>query len=83
MTDGADVALGSLASNLRFHGNDVDSSTLPVKHNMTFAKSEQGVILALTYVGTGVELVSNLTNENVSGDNVLATEFLDSTTLGV
>lgn len=51
--------------------------------NNTFGQCEQGVILTLTDIATGVKLVTNLTNNDVARDNALATVLLDPTELRV
>lgn len=64
-------------------GDDVDPSAFAVKHNVTIDQREQGVIFALADTFSRMPLVADLASKDVSGDNALATEFFDSTTLGV
>ena len=49
----------------------------------TFAQSEQGVVLAATHVLTGMEVSATLANDDVAGDDVLATKALHAKSLGM
>ena len=49
----------------------------------TVAQSEQRVVLATTDVFAGMELRAALTNDDVAGDDVLATEALHAKSLGM
>ena len=62
-------------------GNDVDSSSFAVELHISFDQGEQGKILALSNIRTRMELVSNLSDEDVASQNVLATEFLYTASL--
>jgi len=55
----------------------------PLENNDAFDGCKQGVILAHTHIVAGVELGPTLTNKDVTGDDLLATKFLDAQTLGI
>lgn len=61
--------------------DDVDASSLAIKHDLTIDQGEQSVILALSNTSTGVKLVAYLPNDNMACANRFATEFLDATAL--
>ena len=64
-------------------GDDIDSSAFTVKHNVTIDQREQRIVFALADAFARMPLVTDLASKDVTGDNALATEFFDSTTLGV
>jgi hypothetical protein len=62
---------------------NVDATTFAVKTDFAVNQCEQSVVVAHANTGTGVELRSNLTDQDVSGDNSFSAEFLDTTALRV
>jgi hypothetical protein len=46
------------------------------KHNLTIGSSEEGVVMATAHVLTGVEAGATLTHDDVTGGNLLTTEYL-------
>jgi hypothetical protein len=68
---------------LRFGGDDVNAAAFAVEHDRTVNQCEQGVVFALTNAFAWMPFIADLADEDVTGDNALATEFFDSTSLGV
>ena len=68
---------------LIFRVNDVYSSALAIKHDVTVNQREQSVIFALPDTTARVELIANLANNNVSSTDSFATKLFDATTLCV
>ena len=62
-------------------GGDVHATTFAVEEYATINKGEDGVVAAHTHVLAGVELGATLTNDDVAGDNSLATELLHAEAL--
>jgi hypothetical protein len=59
----------------------VDPSSFAVELHISFDEGIQGKILALPNVRTRMELITDLSDENVAGHDVLAAEFLDTASL--
>ena len=62
-------------------GGDVHATTFAVEEYATINKGEDGVVAAHADVLTGVELGATLANNDVAGDNSLATELLHAEAL--
>jgi len=74
----------SLGFEVSLGGNDdVDATSLSVKHDFAFNQREQCVILALSNTFTGMKLVADLTDQDIARLDVLTTEFLHTTALCV
>ena len=50
-------------------GEDVDPASFAVKHHLAIDQGKQCVVFALAHALAGVELVAQLANENVAGDD--------------
>ncbi len=64
-------------------GDDVDPSPVAVEFHLAVDQRKQRVILALPYAASGMPFVTDLPRQDISRDDFLAAEFLDSATLGV
>jgi hypothetical protein len=62
--------------------HDIDTATSLIKQDGSIAQSEQCVIVAHTNISAGAPFGAALTSQNVTCDNSLATELLDSASLG-
>ena len=60
----------------------LSSAFYGIKHNLSLCKSKESVVGTDSNVGTGMNLGSSLSYEDVTCDNVLATELLNAKTLG-
>jgi hypothetical protein len=47
-----------------------------LKHHLTIGSGEEGVVMATTHVFAGVKAGTTLTHDDVTGDNLLTTEYL-------
>jgi hypothetical protein len=64
-------------------GDDVDTTTFAVEHDIAINESKQSVIFALADAFARMPLVANLTNQDVASGNGLTAELFDSATLCV
>ena len=62
-------------------GSNVHATTLAVEEYAAINQGEDGVVAAHAYALTGVELGATLANDDVAGDNSLATELLHAEAL--
>ena len=68
---------------LIFNWHYVNATAFAVEHHVTFNQSVQSVVFALADVFAWMKFVSNLSNQDVTGDDMLSTETFDTTSLGV
>ena len=66
-----------------FGFDHVDAATVLVELNLTVDQGEQGVIVPSSDPTAGVPLGSALTDQDVAGPNLFATELLNATSLSV
>ena len=62
---------------------DVDAAPFAIKEHRTIDQCEQCVVIALTDIGTRVETIANLTNDDISCANGFAAVLLHATTLSI
>ncbi len=53
---------------------DVYATATAIKFNHSIRKREQGEVTTLADIATGMKFISNLTNDDVSGNDVFTTE---------
>lgn len=61
----------------------IDATTFAIEFHFAIDECEQRVVFALANAFAGVELVADLTDEDVASDDFFATILLHATTLSV
>ena len=73
--------MGSRDCSVGFYGHDVDACAIFVEEHASCAESEEGVVLAHPYVRASGPACAALADDDVAGDNSLATEFFHAEAL--